>query len=278
MRKLYLNIGVMKAGTTWLYHQLANLPELTFAAEKEVLYFGGSGLLDDALRVSRSSEHLMSIRTSTDLAVIHQKLRRLAAYTASPMDDDWYRNLFLDVGDGWCADFSNTYCQLDGFEWGRVMRIADDVRASITLRSPLHRFASHVSFQSRITGEQDALPGWDAETIAGFAQHHGLVAGGKYSSIIDRLRRYVPDMPLAVLFHDDMQARPEAIMRRIATLLDLAETPPVRGRDRINASERTETMPAVREAFDMVYTQGDFDLERYGIDTPSSWRDDLFAA
>ena len=36
---LFLSIGAMKAGTTWLYAVLERHPELHFAMEKEIHYF-----------------------------------------------------------------------------------------------------------------------------------------------------------------------------------------------------------------------------------------------
>jgi len=45
INNLFLSVGAMKAGTTWLYKQLQYHPEIYFTPEKEIHYFANKHLL-----------------------------------------------------------------------------------------------------------------------------------------------------------------------------------------------------------------------------------------
>ena len=59
-RNLFLSVGAMKAGTTWLYAVLERHPELYFCPEKEVHYFYhryvDDGLLSEAHRLEKAKD------------------------------------------------------------------------------------------------------------------------------------------------------------------------------------------------------------------------------
>ena len=98
--KLFLSIGAMKAGTTWLYAVLDRHPELHFAMEKEIHYFYhryvNPNQLSEAYRL-REAKNRYLFRFDPEKAnidAIRANLHWVAQYLSRPVDDYWYRNLF----------------------------------------------------------------------------------------------------------------------------------------------------------------------------------------
>jgi hypothetical protein len=49
IENLFLSVGAMKAGTTWLYEQLKDHPEIYFTPEKEIHYFANKVGIENQL-------------------------------------------------------------------------------------------------------------------------------------------------------------------------------------------------------------------------------------
>ncbi|MAS41443.1 MAG: hypothetical protein CMK33_07000 [Porticoccaceae bacterium] len=96
----FLGIGAQKAGTTWLYEQLAAHPQIGFPGGKEVHYW-------DARR------------------------------TALP--ESWYRDLFA-TGDGRCnGDITPAYATLELPVVRRIGNLFPELRVLFLLRNPIER-------------------------------------------------------------------------------------------------------------------------------------------
>ena len=163
---LFLGVGAMKAGTTWLYAVLDRHPELFFTFEKEIHYFHHAYLGSDVLREQRRLENARNRYTVFNpsvarAAAARNRLRWTANYLDGPVDDIWYRNLFVyRNAEQYCCDFSNLYALLDETAWRRVVGIADRLRVLYTLRDPVKRLWSHIKFHLQITGELARLDDW----------------------------------------------------------------------------------------------------------------------
>src|SRR3990167_6878869 len=131
IENLLLCVGAQKSGTTWLYAQLENHPEISFSDVKEVHYFNtihnGSLLLS-----SRKVEHLRKIiknnrgaleRYFTNLSRgldTDPGIRKLL----SPVDDAWYVNIFPKNNRKYAADFSPEYALLPKAGFDNVKRVS----------------------------------------------------------------------------------------------------------------------------------------------------------
>lgn len=129
---MFLSIGAMKAGTTWLYAVLARHPELHFAMEKEIHYFYHRYVDDNQLSEPRRlaearNRYLLRFDPEkTNIDAVRSNLHWLSAYLDRPVDDFWYRNLFqLRKFQTYACDFSNLNTHLPAEAWPQISAKCD---------------------------------------------------------------------------------------------------------------------------------------------------------
>ncbi|MBK8815444.1 MAG: hypothetical protein IPN42_08040 [Methylococcaceae bacterium] len=68
-KKIFLSIGAMKAGTTWLYDKLKEHPDIHFSYEKELHYFanrfGVGNQLSTNKRQIKAEKNSFSLKEKT---------------------------------------------------------------------------------------------------------------------------------------------------------------------------------------------------------------------
>ena len=74
----FIGIGAQKAGTTWLYHSLKNIPEFDLPYVKEINYFSrsseyGSGFLKHTYFLRRILKPIRTYRIVHHLTTIRDK-------------------------------------------------------------------------------------------------------------------------------------------------------------------------------------------------------------
>ena len=107
---LFLSVGAMKAGTTWLYDVMSRHPEVHFSHEKEIHYFYAQalrpGLLSDRARMRRAKGYLAFDPEVSHPVTLQRRVRWAASWLDGPVDDAWFNTLFLHRGTArWIADF-----------------------------------------------------------------------------------------------------------------------------------------------------------------------------
>ena len=125
---LFIGAGAMKAGTTWLYSVLDLHPEIFFSLEKEIHYFYARSVdrrvLRDEVRLDNVQKKYLQIDpANSHPEAVRKRLRWSAAYLDGPLDDDWYRGLFMFRRDEtYMADFP-TYTRFFRRRRGRILRV-----------------------------------------------------------------------------------------------------------------------------------------------------------
>jgi len=226
---LFLSVGAMKAGTTWLYEQLKNHPDIYFTPEKEIHYFankvGIENQLDHRNRIlklklvmekyakgnpSYLSKHLDEIYWYANFA--HSKI----------ISNEWYESLFLlNSGKKYCADFSNLYCQMDQKGWDNVRKVAKNVKVIYTLRDPLSRLWSHYKFHMKwVDRENEALE-------AGFEHFKNLLnqdffwINAEYVRNYKNLKENLSDNELMLLYFEDFREDPIKMLFEVQEFLGI---------------------------------------------------------
>jgi hypothetical protein len=127
LKRLFLSVGAMKAGTTWLYEQLRDHPEIYFTPEKEIHYFANAIGIENQLNHRNRILKLKALMERTakgNPTFIAQHLDEISWYVnyakQREISNDWYVRLFEDSADKVCADFSNLYCQMGQDGWDNV--------------------------------------------------------------------------------------------------------------------------------------------------------------
>ena len=135
--KLFLSVGAMKAGTTWLHHQLADHPMIYFTPEKEIHFFadpdGSNGPMQPSQRIERFKRVMRNVQPDG----LNDRVRRNIAwygkqYLQDKVSKDWYIDLFAPHKQGqYCSDFSNLYCLMNKSQWEQVRQTAKKILSLI---------------------------------------------------------------------------------------------------------------------------------------------------
>lgn len=277
---LFLGIGAMKSGTTWLYSQLHTHPSLHFTPEKELHYlyhkFVNPNQLSETARMRNARDRYL-LRFDPERANIDRvrlNLHWVSAYLSNPVDDHWYRNLFpLRRHEKWACDFSNLSAQLPPSAWPQIRANCNEIRVLYTLRNPVERLWSHVRFHLQVTGETHKLDDWGKRDYRRFIQSHHVWANMEYGMTLRNLRAALAEHEMLVLFHEGIHADQRGALHRIEEFLDVRHlTYPQEALDRRPVEGLKREMP---DFFPQLVEQ---DVARivqevrdWGLTPPESW-------
>jgi Sulfotransferase family len=277
--RLFLGVGAMKAGTTWLYSVLDRHPDIYFSDEKEVHYFAHvHGILEAltlANRLGQFRQFCSVVREEKyNARWMRRRLNWYSRWLNEPVDDRWYADLFADKRDEkYVADFSNLTALLGDEGWQHVHRVAGEVRVLYIMRKPLDRLWSHVRFHAQFVGKASELPNWGVAEYEDFARKKHIWQNAEYGHIVATLKRNFNDEELMIAFFEDIHADPAAFLRNLEKFLGVPPSiyPELRLTEKINRSPEVE-MP---EIFPQIFT-GDFDriceeLVDIGVVVPDTW-------
>ena len=226
---LFLSVGAMKAGTTWLYAQLKHHPDIYFTPEKEIHYFANKVGIDNQLNHRARTEKLktcLNQHQKGNLKHLAHHASEIAWYSeyanAKQLTNQWYENLFrMNQTQKYCADFSNLYCMMDTKGWDNVHQVAKNVKVIYTIRDPLARLWSHYKFHMLwVNREDEALD-------AGFEHFKDLLNkpwfwnNTDYAKNYTALKQNIAPEDFLILYFEDFRAEPMQKLTEIQTFLNI---------------------------------------------------------
>jgi hypothetical protein len=277
---LFLSVGAMKAGTTWLYSVLEKHPELHFTPEKELHYFYHRYVddrqLSDRRRLTLAKDRYLDpfdpARANPDR--VRLNLHWVANYLQRPVDDLWYRNLFTRLrGETYNCDFSNLYTHLPQEAWPRIHADCTKLRVIYTMRHPVKRLWSHVKFHLQITGKIDALSDWSPRQIHDFAKLPFIWDNAEYGAALRRMKAGLPQECLLPVFYEDMRSDPRGVLARIEDFLEIPHHTydEVLLSQKVNASASIEMPAHFGEMFKDDFARIMDEVRAEGLQPPDSW-------
>ena len=155
MSVLFFCVGAAKAGTSWLYSQLADHPECHFRAIKELHYFDAidEGKLERELRKHQGHQARILNNVAASGATPSDDQARRLTDRAAWMDvlergedpEAYLAYLRHDAGDAKViGDITPAYALLGEARYRAMSKMAPDVRFLMLLRDPVERLWSHV--------------------------------------------------------------------------------------------------------------------------------------
>jgi hypothetical protein len=226
---LFLSVGAMKAGTTWLYALLSRHPELHFTPEKEIHYFYHRYVNENQLNAARrlkEARHRYLLRFDPETANIDQirrNLRWVSAYLDSPVDDFWYRNLFQLYGrQRYACDFSNLNAHLPAEVWPKIAANCDTLKVLYTMRDPVKRLWSHTKFHLQVIGQLENLESWGPKDFQKFLRQPHIWDNAEYGQILRNLKTGLPRDSLKVIFYEDIHADQRQALAGVEDFLGIA--------------------------------------------------------
>ena len=225
---LFLRVGAMKAGTTWLYAVLERHPELHFTHEKEIHYFYhkyvDSNLLGEQRRLVNASERYLHRfdPEKSNIDRVRENLHWTSAYLQRPVDDHWFRNLFqMRPHQKWGCEFSNLNAHLPAEAWPQIADQCDNLRVLYTMRDPIKRLWSHTKFHLQVTGQVEKLDTWAPGDFKKFVYTPHIWNNAEYGQILRKLKAGLPADTLKVIFYEDLHADQGGTLKAIEDFLEV---------------------------------------------------------
>ncbi|MBU3014061.1 sulfotransferase domain-containing protein [Poseidonibacter lekithochrous] len=234
IENLFLSVGAMKAGTTWLYEQLKDHPEIYFTPEKEIHYFANKVGIENQLNHRNrilKFKPIMEKYAKGNPAFISQNMEEIYWYSnyARPkeIDNDWYQSLFsLNKDRKFNADFSNLYCQMDKDGWDNVRKIGKNIKVIYTLRDPLKRLWSHYKFHMKWVNREDEALEVGFEHFKELLDKHFFWINAEYTRNYKLLKENLKDDELMILYFEDFREDPVKMLLEVQRFLGVEEIEP----------------------------------------------------
>lgn len=229
IQRLFLSVGAMKAGTTWLYDKLRQHPDIYFTPLKEVHffahYYGKSSILEQTKRDARACHALSKSERSIGGTTDYDNLTKwYSRYRCEPVDYLWLYEI-MEQGikkEQYVSDFSNLGCFLDIKDWEDVRNHVDKLRVIYILRDPLSRIWSHFKFHLQFSKHINALqPDKDFALFQRILNKPWFWRNTLYSNQIKKLTSSLDHKELSILFFEDMVKSPDEFLCGIENFLDI---------------------------------------------------------
>lgn len=267
----FLGIGAHKAGTSWLYKQLTNHPEIWMPPVKELHFFDrslrypGSNDLVTSSPLDRAlgSKHWERPRVRTGLRNIAKCLMAgefrntvwWSKWTFGKYNEDWYSGLFSQaVSYKACGDITPSYSILEKDDVVRIKAVNPDIKIIFMIRNPIERAWSAVRFNvdrgfSKISLDSD-------DEVITELKAPGYVLRGDYEHTLDTYLRYFDSRQILVCFYDAIKCDPIGLMSGITTFLDVSsfKESTIDNKTRVNVSPTRKMQGKVKEYLIETYT------------------------
>lgn len=277
---LFLGIGAMKAGTTWLYAVLDRHPQLHFTPEKELHYFYhryvDSALLSEPRRLQNARERYIFRfdPAKANIDRIRQNLHWVSAYLDTPVDNFWYRNLFqLRHAQMYACDFSNLNAHLPAQAWPQIAAQCETLRVLYTMRDPVRRLWSHAKFHLEVTGQTENLRNWGPGEFDRFVRQPHIWNNAEYGRVLRNLRAGLPPDSWKAIFYEDLHRDQTGTLRDIEGFLGVKHHsyPPQVLARRFTESIKLEMPDYFEDMFAPDVARIKHEVEEAGFSLPQGW-------
>ena len=278
---LFLSIGAMKAGTTWLYAVLARHPALHFAMEKEIHYFYhryvSPAQLTESYRLREARNRYLPRfdPEKANIDAVRENLHWISSYLSRPVDDHWYRNLFpLRDHQKYACDFSNLNALLPPAAWPQIAQKVQAFRVMYTMRDPLARLWSHTKFHLQVSGQIERLDEWGPDDFNTFVRAPHIWQNAEYGQVLRNLRKGLAREMRMVMFYEDLHADQRGMLRQIEEFLDIApfEYPEGLLQRRITEGPKHSMPPFFAELFQRDIARICDEVRAEGFTLPDAWQ------
>jgi hypothetical protein len=221
----FIGIGTQKSGTSWLYHNLKQLPEFSMPPVKEFHYFDRyqyyptyNGLSEELLskRILRNF-YIVKAVINIFKAVINEKKKWstfvfYCRWFFSNYTDEWYISLF-DRSKGYTGEITPSYSILTKDDIQKIYDLQPHVRLILMLRNPIERAWSHFRFSMLSKGSD--ISKIELKDIVEFMESDSQSIRSDYVRTIENYSSIFPKNQILIGFYDAIIDNPEGLMSDI---------------------------------------------------------------
>jgi hypothetical protein len=244
----FLCVGAQKAGTSWLDKNLRRHLKLWLPPIKEIQYFNDvhvplSRKWTGRHRRDRGSIMMRQYFAKTDPENWnYRRISVLGDIVSGPVSDRWYGRIFALADEAQlCGEVSPDYATLPGEAIAHILKLSPDVRIILSLRDPIARSWSQMRMNIR-RGYANELA--ELETVAA---NRDLYNRSDYPTIIANWRKFIPEDRLLVVFMDDIEAAPDAVLDKVGGFLGVGRHKKLltKAANPVHVGEKHEIPPSV---------------------------------
>jgi len=214
-------IGVVKGGTTSLYHYLEQHPEVYMPPVKETNHFA----VNDINHGKFLPEYAMDVRVDMDAYIASGMKRKI--HIAHVDEERHYIALFQGVDQEIAkGEVSNSYmiCPSAAKAIHDFNPYAKNI---VVLRNPISRVWSQYLMNLREAKSRqkdfiNEIVADDQQKVKGWGVNHQYLELGMYSKQLRPFIDHFGRENVLVLFYEDFRANPELVMRRICDFLEVS--------------------------------------------------------
>ncbi|MEQ9231250.1 MAG: sulfotransferase [Cyclobacteriaceae bacterium] len=231
--RFFFCIGPQKTGTTWLYDQLKDHPQVNMPRVKELRYFWEREKLGEgSLMRSLFSKH-WHYKEKRQTIVTRVRRHFSDALSGKLVADDlrwdlewffkkpnlhWYQSRFPSTG--LTGDITPKYSELELHSIKYMRQLYPKAKVVISLRDPIERIWSRSKMNLlKRKGKQDSQEVDDARFLVDF-EHSPDQVSNDYVGLVERWKS-VFSSDVLVIFYDDIAIRPQWVLTRICEHLGL---------------------------------------------------------
>jgi hypothetical protein len=225
----FICIGAQKAGTTWLYNNLLQHPQVALLPLKELHYFDEieTGLKTDL--VSRfTDKHWMNEWWRNKFKHYLYKawkeknvadLKWILKYFLHKRNFEWYSSLFPDVQDKITGDLTPAYTILSEPLVAKINQHLPDAKIILLLRNPAERDWSQYKMVLKRTGRTDLLNDTENEHFRKIIKEKG--DRSNYAAAIKNWSKHYSEKQFFIGFYDAILTHPQQLFDEICAFLGI---------------------------------------------------------
>ena len=278
---LFLSVGAMKAGTTWLYSMLEKHPDLYFTPEKEIHflnhYYVNNNVLRDEYRLNQAKNRLKPENTN-HIGVYKKLARWYAMYLENPKDFVWYERLFsLNKQKKYNCDFSNLSAHLDVNHWSDLKKKFPNVKLIYILRDPVSRLWSHTKFHHQFAGKGTDFIQWNEIDFKFFLSKKFIWENATYAKYIKNIRAVFPEEDFKVFYFEDFTANPKDKLFELEEFLGISHANYDENRlfQKVNTSKSLDMPDSFLRVSKKLVQKEIEEMQRMNLRIPESWSGSL---
>lgn len=222
----FIGIGAPKAGTSWLYARLGELPDFDVLPIKELHYFNMNieYPTPNKYSVSYITEHLrdlnwvkMVLKTLFHVIGNLKLTKWYFSWYFSKHNDDWYLSLFSSY-DGLKGEITPGYSILKEKDIQRMKNLAPDVKLIFILRNPIERAWSQYRYSTRFMHNSN-LKSLDIDPIIDYMNSDRQELRSNYFRTLENYSKVFPKDQILICFYDAIKDNPALFLKDIVSFI-----------------------------------------------------------
>lgn len=259
-------IGAQKAGTSWLYHRLKELPEFSLPPVKQLHYFDRSPSYNSPNKLSKTRllsrimnpKWLIRAIGVTGLTILKGKFSMAIWYLKwffSTYSDRWFISLFNRF-DGISGEITPSYSILEEKDIQRMAMLTPDAKIVFILRNPIERAWSHYRYNTRNIANFD-INNVELSSIIAFINSPEQELRSNYLETIKRYKKYFSEDQILIGFYDAISEKPVDFLKELVVFLGGKSSQEIKNYckvdQRSNVSRKVNLPPKIQEALNAKY-------------------------